>query len=298
MGVAPAAQGQRFDASTMRAFSPLDAALEGFRVIRREPKAVVAWLSLWVLSLCIVAVSTTFGGRSAPVNPYAHLGVIGLVLHLGPLAILLLVSLICTTTATFRSVLRPADRGRYFLRFGPSEARVSVALFVGWLLAPLVILVVNYLLFVLASPFMQALPGFLREITQAGALLTSLVLFWLFVRLSLIPVETFDEGRFHLSLYWPITKRHFWRLLASYVIWGVVSAVISAVCSGLAFYLGLVVFSLGRPHTFQIVLVLLVVPIVLLTATAFMLPWILLCACQAYAYRGIADSRATHATVA
>src|SRR5581483_3683190 len=146
----------------MTAFSPVSAAFEGFRVMRREPKAVVAWLSLWVLSICAVAVSTTFLGRTAPTSPYAHLGVIGLVLRLGPLALLLLASLICTTTATFRSVLRPEDGARYFLRFGPSEARVSVALFVGWLLAPLVILVVNYLLFVLATPVMRAMPGYLR----------------------------------------------------------------------------------------------------------------------------------------
>jgi hypothetical protein len=275
----------------MTAFSPVSAALEGFRVIRREPKAAFFWLGIWVAALCIVATSTSLVGRVVAPTGHAQSGVLDLVKRLGPMAIVLLLSLIITTTATFRAVLTPNDRNVYFVRLGLNEARVFIAVSISVLLAPVVIGVITYLLFVIASPIMSVAPGYLREIAFVGAAITTAVLVWVFVRLSLIPVETFDEHRFHLTAYWPITRGFFWSLLGAYAIWGIVSTVLSTVVTAIAVFLSSIVFDLGRPHNFQIGLVLLVVPIVFLLALAFMLPWLLLCACQAYAYRAIAAER-------
>lgn len=282
----------------MTAFSPVSAALEGFRVMRREPKAVVAWLGIWIVAICVVATSTSLVRRVGAPAAHPSSGVVDLVKRLGPLAILLLLSLIATTTATFRSVLTPEQRKAYYLRLGPNEARVSIAIAVTVICSPVVIGIVTYLLFVLFSPIMSLLPGMLRELAFIGAALTTIVITWVFVRLSLIPVETFDEHRFHMSAYWPITRGYFWSLFLSYVIWGIISALVSAVCTVIIFYLSQVILASGRPHTFQIGLVILVIPIVLLLALEFMLPWMLLCACQAYAYRAIAQQPAAPAKLA
>ena len=37
----------------MSAFSPVAAAFEGFRVLRREPKAVLVWVALWLALLVV-----------------------------------------------------------------------------------------------------------------------------------------------------------------------------------------------------------------------------------------------------
>jgi hypothetical protein len=282
----------------MTAFSPVSAALEGFRVMRREPKAALFWLGIWVASLCIVTTSTSLVGRVVAPTGHPQSGLLDLAKRLGPAVVVLLLSLVTTTTAIFRAVLTPEERQVYFVRLGLNEARVFIAVSISVLLAPVVIGVITYLLYVIASPIMSVAPGYLREIAFVGAAITTAVLVWVFVRLSLIPVETFDEHRFHLTAYWPITSGFFWSLLGAYTLWGIISTVLSTALTAIVVFLSSIVFSLGRPHNFQIGLVLLIVPIVFLLALAFMLPWLLLCACQAYAYRAIVAARSAAASPA
>ena len=56
----------------MTAFSPVDAAFEGLRVMRREPRAVLAWIAVWALVLAVFGIVSFVLRHTA--TPAAHSG--------------------------------------------------------------------------------------------------------------------------------------------------------------------------------------------------------------------------------
>lgn len=204
------------------AHNPMDAAVEGVRLIRREPKSVLAWMALWLAYFVATAIVVAMG-RPVDLHVRAgHTGLAALGERSGPIAPLFVIVFLtlwaCTTLAAYRAVLRPKDRAFFFLRLGADEIRLALLTFVSALLVVIFGGAPAYLLLVLFSPFMQALPSLARSIATVGAVATFAVDVWLGVRLSLIAVETFAERRFHLTAYWPLAKGRFWYLLAVYVV--------------------------------------------------------------------------------
>lgn len=203
----------------MKRLAPYEAAGEGFRLIRREPRAFVAWTAIWFatfsLAAWIVAASrpTSFGGPT-------RAGFNGLSQRLGPFSALLITLFwlvwLVTAVAAFRAVLRPTDRKGFYLRVSLDEARLGALTLGAYFAAIPLGGAPAYLVFLLATPFMHALPAAAGIIGWIGVLLTVGLDIWLGVRLSLIAVETFSERRFHLTAYWPVTHGRFWYLLAAY----------------------------------------------------------------------------------
>ena len=76
----------------MTTFSPLEAASEGLRMMRREPKAVVYWIAVWALALAAIGVIKAWGAPAAA--PGTARGAIGLVRSFGPLAVVLVPTLL------------------------------------------------------------------------------------------------------------------------------------------------------------------------------------------------------------
>jgi len=278
----------------MTAFAPTAAALEGFRLIRREPRVALVWTLLW---LAVVMATTLAVATGPPVilaqgRAYSSPG--DIMRKFGPFAplliLLFLVVWATTTVAAYRIVLRPDDRRWFFLRLGVDELRLAIMT----VASAILILVFGgapaYLLLALADPLMRALPTLARDIARVGALLTVCVDVWLGVRLSLIAVETVAERRFHLSAYWPLTRGRFWYLLACYawcflMVFGLTT---------LLFLAGGVLVSLAHLDTaagdiWRRTSVLGIAAILaVLTAGFLMLSSTIFCACQAYAFRVIA----------
>jgi hypothetical protein len=278
----------------MTAYAPTAAALEGFRLIRREPRVALVWTLLWLA----VVMATTLAVATGPPVVLAHgrasSGPGDIVRKFGPFAplliLLFLVVWATTTVAAYRIVLRPQDRRYFFLRLGVDELRLAIMT----VASAILILVFGgapaYLLLALADPLMRALPTLARDIARVGALLTVCVDVWLGVRLSLIAVETVAERRFHLSAYWPLTRGRFWYLLACYawcflMVFGLTT---------LLFLAGDVLVSLAHLDTaagdlWRRTGVLGIAAILaLLTAGFLMLSSTIFCACQAHAFRVIA----------
>ena len=144
----------------------------------------------------------------------------GIALRFGPfwallIALFLLVWLV-TAVAAFRAVLRPNERRWFYLRLSGDEYRLGLMTIVAFTAAIPLGALPAYLVFVLANPFIRALPAATRDIAGIGVLITVWLDIWLGVRLSLIAVETFSERRFHLTAYWPVTRGRFWYLLGCY----------------------------------------------------------------------------------
>jgi hypothetical protein len=281
----------------MSAFSPAAAALEGFKVLRREPKAVLVWVALWLAVLVFMGALIALVGRVAPFNASGPTNIMGVFARFGPLAALfvplLLFTWVIQTSATYRAVLEPEDNKWWFLRVGQDEMRLSVVAAVSFLLGPPVFLGLSFLLLVLANPFMQAAPTLAGDIGIAGVVITVLLLIWLGVRLSLIAVETLAENRFHLAAYWPLTRGHFWRLFFAYLILGLILAAPFYAWAKLSEVLiHTTTDQLARAKAAsdggdRLVLWGLIALTALHTSIFFVLPATMFSACQAYAFRAI-----------
>ena len=279
----------------MTAFAPTAAALEGFRLIRREPRAALVWMLLW---LAVVMVPPLVVATGPPVvlahgRTYTSFGaIVGRFGRFAPLLIMLFLVVWATTTvAVYRGVLRPLDRRYFFLRLGVDELRLGIMNVASFILFLVFGGSPAYLLLLLVSPLMRALPALARDIARVGALLTVCVEVWLGVRLSLIGVETVAERRFHLSAYWPLTRGRFWYLLGCYAIFFLILFALTTV----SFVAVGILVSLAQPdvaagNLWRRTSVLGIAGLLaVLTAAVLMLSWTIFCACQAYAFRVIAS---------
>ncbi|HEY1447287.1 MAG TPA: hypothetical protein VGF33_02005 [Caulobacteraceae bacterium] len=204
----------------MTPLSPQMAAREGFRLLKREPKAFIAWVALWMATFSVAAWVVAVSRPAAAAHGGSRSSFGEVAARFGPFAWLLmamfLIVWVVTAVAAFRAVLHPDQRRGFFLRLGIDELRLGFLTLVAFFAAVGVGGAPAYLVFVLVSPIMSAVPAATRLIVEIGVLVTVWLDVWLGVRLSLIAVETYAERRFHLMAYWPVTRGRFWYLLASY----------------------------------------------------------------------------------
>jgi hypothetical protein len=280
----------------MNRLSPVDAALEGLRVVRREPWAVAYWVGAWAVTLALIAFIRLVTGALAPVRPSAD--GFDAIRRLGPLALVLAPTLFVlwtmTTATVYRAVLRPGEHGWHLFKLGPDEARIAALSAVETVMLGFLGGVPAYLLLVLLNPVFELAPAFSRATAVTGFVLTILIDAWIAVRLSLLPVQTFAARRFPFSDYWGFARGHFWKLLLAYLL--VVAEVfaflgLSVIVVAVFGWLTEVV--VGWPHDLKrtVALWALVVILAVLTAVAWVVPLILVCGTQAHAYRAIVQER-------
>jgi len=281
-------------------FSPVTAATEGFRVMRREPKAVVVWTVLWVVALSLVSlIKLLTGGVSAVTATQRNSAEI--LKSFGPLAVVLVPTLlglwVVTTAAVFRAVLRPDEKALFFIRLGMDEVRLALMTAVACVLVVVLGGVPASVLLFLLNPLLAAVPTMARYIAIVGAILSVCLEIWIAVRLSLIAVETFAERRFHLTAYWPLARGRFWRLFAAYLV--VAAEVVSLLVASLAavFLFTFITASVGMPQGADVLrrvaLLGLAGVAAVFAAMLFVVPSTLICACQAYVFRALADDSPT-----
>jgi hypothetical protein len=285
-------------------FSPVQAALEGLRVVRREPWAVVYWIAIWALALAAIgAIKAVGGGPVARGSPRDTLGVIR---SYGPLGMVLVPSLLAlwvmNTATVYRAVLRPGEHGWHLFKLGADEARIAVVSAVGSLLLIIFGGAPAFLLFVLFNPIFAVAPGLNWIIAFIGALTTVCLEIWIAVRFSLAPVETFAEERFPLAAYWSLTRGSFWRVFATYLL--VVAEIIAflvlfAVIGWVVGVATALTLDWHGPDLMRRLLLLALVPVLALMGAALLVgPSVLINGAQAYVYRAIRAARTAAAPTA
>jgi hypothetical protein len=286
---------------TAHRLSPVDAALEGLRVVRREPWAVAYWVGVWAVALALIAIVRLATGALAPVRPSAD----GFdpFRRFGPLALVLAPTLFVlwtmTTATVYRAVLRPGEHGWHLFKLGPDEARIAALSAVETVMLGFLGGVPAYLLLVLLNPIFEVAPAFSRATAAGGFVLTILIDAWIAVRLSLLPVQTFAARRFPFSDYWGFARGHFWKLLLAYLlVVGEVFAFLAISVIAVVTFGWLAETVIGWPHTATrtVALWALVVILAVLTAVAWVVPLILVCGAQAHAFRAIVAERAPEPT--
>jgi hypothetical protein len=219
------------------AFSATDAAFEGFRLVRRNPLALVAWTLLYaVLTLAtlfsmsgVVDQLEAWSAQAEALESVARptleqiLAVMsGFGWILAQVAWLLPVSLIVgamLSAAVARGVLMPSSDRRGYLRLGMDEVRVLAVTFVLGVVMCLVavasFLAVGILIVAVKT---AAGDGPAAIAAVVGFLGVTCLFVWLAVRLSLAVPITVAERRFAFFDSFNLTKGRFWPLLGMAVL--------------------------------------------------------------------------------
>lgn len=218
------------------AFSATDAAFEGFRLVRRNPLALVAWTLLYaVLTLTTVFSLSRVAGPMADLivkaealegvrNPpreqimalMADFGVVmSQVLWLAPVSLVVGAML---SAAVARGVLQPSGDRFGYLRLGMDEVRVlgvTIVLGIVMGLAAVIGMAVLGVVF-MAADAAGAGAGAIVRLIGFCAFLCAFV--WASVRLSLAVPITVAEKRFAFFDSFGVTRGRFWPLLGMAVI--------------------------------------------------------------------------------
>ena len=221
------------------AFSATDAVFEGFRVVRRQPLALVFWALFYaaVMAAAFAMIGPSLIGFVTATEQLEQSGATPTMEDFAPLfqmmgllfAVLLPASLITSAmmhAAIARSVLRPGESAFGYLRLGMDEVRVLVV--------SLVLFVVFMGLLFFSSGLIGVAIG-MTVAAEAPALwllvvllvLAAIALFaWLSVRLSLAIPITMAERRIAIFDSFGFTKGRFWPLLGMALLAWVLSMVV------------------------------------------------------------------------
>jgi hypothetical protein len=210
----------------MPGFSASEAALEGFRLTRENPKAFGAWVGATLLvnvlgpvisAMMPPSVRHGLETMTATETPTAGQFLDALIV-IAPVLILGLAIQCIMAAAVYRLIFRHDDTRFGYLRLGADELRLMGLTLIYMLLFTLLMVGVTMtsaLVLALASVAGQVFADFVGLLAWLASV--ALVIFVL-VRLSLAPVATFAERRLALFESWTLTRGQFWKLLATYAL--------------------------------------------------------------------------------
>lgn len=215
----------------MASFSATDAAFEGFRLTREQPKTLLIWAAFnLVISVVSLVLLIGLGGSSLqammemeqagaeadPAQAMEMLRSLGVVY-----AMILPVALLTQSmlgAAVYRAILRPADGGVGYLKLGGDELRLMALSLIYFVLMIIGVVVVTFVAGLVV--------GLLGAVIGAGGaallgvgvgLFVGGLMIFVVVRLSLAGVITFAQRRIAVFDSWRLTRGQFWNLVGAYV---------------------------------------------------------------------------------
>jgi hypothetical protein len=233
----------------MAEFKPTDAAFAGFRLVREQPVAILAWAAVIAVGrICQALLTAVLAGpymaalnaavNAKIVDPQATASAYAAVAPgyvAGALVMLPFAAVV--TTAIYRAYLRPEQSRGLYLRLGRAE-RAMIGLF---LALGLTIVLAGFGLLVLiglGSALVAAADATAGQVASLTGLFAAIgVLIFAVVRLSLAWPMTFEQERVVLVRAWPLIKGKAWPVLGGFVIaealMGVVALLLLAIVASL-----------------------------------------------------------------
>ncbi|WP_240621610.1 hypothetical protein [Caulobacter zeae] len=214
----------------MIVLSPVAAALEGPRTMRRHPVSLLIWGGLYLGSLILLSVLlvAVFGDEVRRDLAQTRFTadpreVLQLISHLGgAMALIILLAAAMSAVlagAILRSVMHPEQNQGAYLRLGADEVRLFVVALIAWATALFVTAIPSGALTLLTATVAGAgARGLSAWIAFLGGLAVIGLSMWVGVRLSLLSPQTFAEGRINVRESWVLTHGHFWGLLGMFVL--------------------------------------------------------------------------------
>jgi len=228
------------------AFSATDAAFEGFRLVRRNPVALVGWTLLYLvytlatlfasggmmrsMSVWMEQVEALEAGPP-PSSPEALLPVMesymAAMSHMAWAIPLSLVIGAVLMAAIARAVLTPGTGGFGYMRLGMDEVRVFVVTLVIAILYAIATAVALVAALILGGIAISVLEGWGALVMVLAVLAAIAFMIWLGVRWSLAVPITIDQKKFAFFDSFAATKGRFWPLLGMALIAFIMVVIVS-----------------------------------------------------------------------
>jgi hypothetical protein len=230
----------------MAQFSIGQAAFSGYGLVARKPLSVVAWGIAYFVVVGLPAVAFFMLLGPAMIDAFKHMSattpgarpdVASLMAMQGPLNLYRLVSIATgiviraiLTAAVFRAILRPQQRGFFYLRLGADElwqGLLVICFFILDIVALIALGIVGAIvggIFFAVGHAIGGVGGNLISFGGAGAVGIAClwVFIWLSLRFSMAAPMTFAEKQFRLFESWKFTKGQagnlFWMALILFVV--------------------------------------------------------------------------------
>ncbi|MDC7675010.1 hypothetical protein [Asticcacaulis machinosus] len=212
----------------------LDFAFEGFRIIRERPMLILFWAPVLLLSqvmstvILILMAGPEFMAmmemqrNNGATDPDAVMSMLSLMQKVTPAtAAAFIVSMLFSAIvlcAVYRAVLGGTGDRAGFLKFGKDELRQIVVSVLLLCFVVLLAIVSTIALLILGSVLIGGLSVPNTVVASVTGVVSVAFYIWLLVRLSLIPVQSFDQGRINFTGSFKLTKGHFWQLLSGYTV--------------------------------------------------------------------------------
>jgi hypothetical protein len=210
----------------MSGFQPADAALEGFRITRENPRALGVWVALSfvinILAFAIDAVLPT-GTRSGleSINGAQSLTAGQLIdasILASPILFFALVVMAVMGAAIYRLIFRHSEERFAYLRLGADEFRLMAVLVLLFFLALGFTFLVSMGMGLALTLFAVVNSNLALSLAGPASLLVLLIVGGLMIRFSLAPVATFAERRITVFESWQLTRHQFWPLVGAYAL--------------------------------------------------------------------------------
>jgi hypothetical protein len=235
----------------MAAIAVAEAITEGFGLIRRRPGAVLVWGAVRALyAVCSFGLIAPLfiaqfqdlsrranGGVTTPPDLSSMMALNSANMLLSILGAFVAAILSC---AVFRAVLKP-EEGRFaYLRLGAAEVFLFLLTFgvtILFIVAVLVTVIPLMMVVVIAAVVHAA--GVAVTIAVAGGLCLLALLIFVLLRLSVAGSMMVEDGRFHLTDAWALTRGHVSELLLVGILLFVILILIEVVLGAFALAIGL-----------------------------------------------------------
>jgi hypothetical protein len=234
----------------MTSLSPLDAALEGPRIMRRHPVVVLCWALFSLVMLPLLGLLAkmvlneqerlALAQRQSSADPR---DILDMVSQLGGVMVLLIMAALVLgailSAAIMRSVLHPEEKRVAYLRLGREELRLLVVSLITWAAALMVTIIPGGVV-ALGAALLGGTPA-AGWFTFIGGLTVLALSTWVAVRLSMLAPHAFVVGHIDPRAAWLLTHGQFWRLLGLFVMVIVMCVVVSILGTTLSTIVGAVI---------------------------------------------------------
>lgn len=227
-------------------FSATNAAFEGFRLVRRNPIALVAWTLVYLVYTLAALYASGGMMRSMGVlmeqmqaleegppptslEAFAPImeSYVAAMSHMAWAIPLSMVISAVLMAAIARAVLNPSASGFGYLRLGMDEVRVLVVTLVLSILIGIISCVAFVAAAVIGGVAINMLEGWGALVMVIAMLAAAAFVIWLVVRLSLAVPIIIEEKRFAFFDSFAVTRGRFWPLLGMAIIAGIMAVIIT-----------------------------------------------------------------------
>ena len=210
----------------MSRFSASEAALEGFRITRENPRAFGVWvIASFLMSLLALVIDAFLPASvreglnnlsaSETLSPLQFLNTLILA---APVLILALCVLSVTAAAVYRLIFRHDDARFGYLRLGADEFRLMALTILCFGIVIGLTFFISVAVGLILALIAMVAPTLAQRLAFPAIVFSLGVVAYVCVRLSLAPVATFADRRLRIFESWDLTRGQFWPLLGAYVL--------------------------------------------------------------------------------